>query len=109
MAFNRYVYRNVGAALTDVKSFSATTTIIGISLANRTAASVNVAAALHDGVASTYLIGGPTVSTMGATLPAGGALIICGGDQKIVVLNADKLQVESTAANSVDVVISVLE
>ncbi len=109
MAFNRYTARSVGAALTDVKTFAATTTIIGISLANRTAGDIRVAAALHDGTATTYLVGGPTVSTMGAVVPAGGALVICGGDQKIVALNLDKLQVESSAASSVDVVLSVLE
>lgn len=109
MAFNRYTARNVGAALTDVKTFSATTTIIGISVANRTAADIKVAVALYDGTASTYIVGGPTVSTMGATVPAGGALVVCGGDQKIVALNLDKLQVEASAANGADVILSVLE
>lgn len=109
MAFNRYTYRNVGAALTDVKTFAATTTIIGVSLANRTAAAIKVSCALHDGTATTYIVGGPTNSTMGADLPAGGSLVVVGGEQKIVALNADKLQVESSAATSVDVIISVLE
>jgi hypothetical protein len=43
-----------------------------------------------------------------ATVPVGGSLVIIGGDQKLVIVTGDVLKVVSSAANSIDVVTSVL-
>lgn len=109
MAFNRYTYVQVGAALTSIKTFTATTTIIGLTVANRTDADIKVSVALYNGTADVYLVGGPTNSSMGATIPVGGSLVVVGGDQKVVAVNNDIIKVESSAATSADVIISVLE
>jgi hypothetical protein len=44
-----------------------------------------------------------------ASVPAGGALVPVGGDQKVVVEASDVIQVQSSAATSLDVIVSVLE
>ena len=45
----------------------------------------------------------------GATIATGGALVPIGGDQKLVLEAGDFVQVQSSAANSADVIVSVLE
>ena len=109
-SFKNYTYRNVGASLTAVHTAPAATqtTVIGMTVANRTASPIKVAVTLNDG-SETYLVGGPTVSTMGADIPAGGSLVVVGGDQKVVMEAGDLLKVESSAASSVDTIVSVLE
>jgi hypothetical protein len=108
--FKNYTARSVGASLTTVHTAPALTqtTVIGMTIANRTASAVKAAVTLNDG-ADTYLVGGPTVSTMGADIPAGGALVVVGGDQKVVMEAGDLLKVASSAATSLDVIVSVLE
>jgi len=44
-----------------------------------------------------------------ASVPAGGSLVPIGGDQKVVVEASDVIQVQSSAATSLDVIVSVLE
>jgi hypothetical protein len=44
----------------------------------------------------------------GATVPVGGALVVVGGDQKVVLITGDVLKVLSSTASSIDVVTSVL-
>jgi hypothetical protein len=51
---------------------------------------------LHPAVACTYII-------------VGGAIIVVGGEQKLVVEKDDKLKVTSNTASSADSTISVLE
>jgi hypothetical protein len=54
--------------------------------------------------------GGVTVYVVkGALIPAGGALVPIGGDQKIVLEAADKITVASDTVSSIDVLLSVLE
>jgi hypothetical protein len=109
--FKNYTARSVGASLTTVHTApgATQTTVIGMTVANRTASAIKVAVTLHDGTADTYIVGGPTVGTMGADIPAGGSIVVVGGDQKLVMEAGDLLKVESSAASSVDTVISVLE
>ena len=45
----------------------------------------------------------------GAAVPAGGALVPIGGDQKVVLETTDIIKVTSSAASSADVIVSVLE
>ena len=44
-----------------------------------------------------------------ATIAAGGALVPIGGDQKLVMESGDYMQVQTSTANSADVIVSVLE
>lgn len=108
--FKNYTSRSIGNPLTTVHTGPAVTqtTVIGMTVTNRTAAAINVCVSINDG-AETYIVGGPTVATMGADVPVGGALVVVGGDQKLVLEAGDLLKVESDTASSADVVVSVLE
>ena len=44
-----------------------------------------------------------------APVPVGGALVVAGGDQKLVLKTNDELIVQSNTASSADSVISILE
>ena len=48
-------------------------------------------------------------SDLGATIASGGSLVPVGGDQKLVLEATDYLQVQTSAADSADVILSVLE
>lgn len=108
--FKNYTSRSIGTALTTVHTgpVATQTTVIGMTVANRTASAIKVSVALNDGN-DTYLVGGPTNATMGADVPVGGSLVVIGGDQKLVMEAGDLLKVESSAASSADSILSVLE
>jgi len=76
--------------------------VIGLAVSNTSASQVLVDATLNDGSNDTYLI-------KEAPVPAGGALVIIGGDQKVVLETNDSIKVKSDTASSVDVVMSILE
>lgn len=104
--FSRKLSRNIGTSLTAVGSYtvgvSTQTTVIGLSVANISAATVEVDITVNDGSNDTYLIKGAPV------LP-GGSLVVSGGDQKIVLVTNDSIKVKSNTASSVDAVMSILE
>lgn len=81
-----------------------TTTVIGLTVANRTASSITVDVEVTDTSASTSVF-----LVKGAAVPAGGALVPIGGDQKVVLETTDIIKVTSSAASSADVIVSVLE
>ena len=78
------------------------TTVIGMSVANVTSNNITVSTTLTSGSSTVYLI-------KDATVVAGGATVLIGGDQKVVLTATNYLTVVSSAATSADVVISVLE
>ena len=104
--FTRKVSRGVGTALTAVGSYtvgaSTQTTVIGLTVANTSASTVNIDVTLNDGVNDTYLV-------KDAPVPVGGALVPIGGNQKVVLITGDSIKVNSSAASSVDAVLSILE
>jgi len=104
--FSRKLSRSIGTTLTAVGSYtvgaSTQTTVIGLSVANISAATVEVDISLNDGTNDTYLIKGAPV------LP-GASLVVSGGDQKIVLVTNDSVKVKSNTASSVDAVMSILE
>jgi hypothetical protein len=104
--FTRKVSRNIGTSLTAVGSYtvgaSTQTTVIGLTVANTTSNPINVDVTLNDGANDTYLV-------KDAPVPAGGALVPIGGNQKIVMITGDSIKVNSSAASSIDAVLSILE
>ncbi|MGI9555812.1 MAG: hypothetical protein ACR2M9_03045 [Cyanophyceae cyanobacterium] len=104
--FTRKLSRSIGTALTAVGSYtvgaSTQTTVIGLTVANTSASSVNIDVTLNDGANDTYIV-------KDAPVPVGGALVPIGGNQKIVMITGDSIKVNSSAASSVDAVLSVLE
>lgn len=104
--FKRQLSQNVGTSLTKVGNYTVgagvTTTIIGLVMSNVTGNTISVSATLDNGTVNTYIV-------KDATLVAGGSLIAVGGDQKIVLETNDSIRVSSSAASSVDAILSVLE
>lgn len=104
--FKRKLSRSIGTSLTAVGSYtvasSTQVTVIGLAVANTSSSQVLVDATVNDGSNDTYLI-------KQAPVPAGGALVIIGGDQKVVLETNDSIKVKSDTASSVDVVMSILE
>jgi hypothetical protein len=105
-AFTRKVSRDIGTALTAVGSYtvgaSTQTTVIGLTVANTSASAVSIDVTLNDGANDTYLV-------KDAPVPVGGALVPIGGNQKVVLITGDSIKVNSSAASSVDAVLSILE
>ena len=104
--FTRKVSRNIGASLTSVGSYTVgagvQTTVIGLSVCNTTTSPVTVDVTVNDGSNDTYLV-------KGAGVGVGNALIPIGGDEKVVLITGDSVRVKSSAATSLDVVMSILE
>jgi hypothetical protein len=104
--FSRKSSRNIGTSLTAVGSYTVgggvVTTVIGLSVCNTTASPITVDVTLYDGTNDTYL-------AKGAGVPVGNAFIPIGGDEKVVLIAGDSIRVKSSAATSVDAVMSILE
>lgn len=105
-SFKRKLQANVGTSLTAVGGYtcpaSNTVTIIGLVLTNITGNTIFADATLNNGTGDTYII-------KGAPVPSGGALVVVGGDQKIVLEAGDSVKVKSDTATSLDAVMSILE
>ena len=104
--FKNAVAASVGTSQTSVYTApsSTTTTVIGLTVANRSGSQITVDVAVTDTSASTTVF-----LVKGAAVPAGGALVPIGGDQKVVLETTDILKVTSSASSSADVIVSVLE
>ena len=102
--FKNYHAKNAGTSATTVFTGPAATqsTVIGMTVANVSNNNINVDVFLTVGGVDYYLV-------KGAMVPVGGALVPIGGDQKVVVEAGDLVRVQSSAASSADVNISVLE
>jgi hypothetical protein len=101
--FTRFAAKSVGttpAVLTTVPS-ATTVTIIGINIANTTAAQIKVDVYITISAVNVYLI-------KGAVIPVGKAFILAGGDLKDVLIAGDILTVVSDTATSADVYVSAL-
>lgn len=104
--FKRYTSRNIGTAPTPVGSYTVGTgkqvTLIGLTVANVSASPVDVTVTLFDGVNSTTII-------KAAPVLVGSTLVVAGGEQKVVMEPGDQIRVSSTAASSIDAIVSLLE
>jgi hypothetical protein len=104
--FKNYTSRNVGTSLTPVGSYTVPgatqTTVIGLVCANTTASDITCDVTLYDGVNETYIV-------KNAPVQVGSSLVAVGGAQKIVLQTGESIRVKSSAATSVDAVMSVLE
>jgi hypothetical protein len=105
--FTRKLSRLVGTTATQVGSYtvpSATTTVVvGLSVTNVTASAISANVYIQDNAAAnTFLV-------MNGPISSGSSLVVGGGDQKIVLITGDKLIVQSSAATSLDAVMSIME
>jgi hypothetical protein len=79
------------------------TTIIGLTVANIVNSQITVDVKINDaGASKIHLV-------KSAPVPAGGSLVVVGGDQKVVLEPTDVVIVQSDTASSADVALSYLE
>lgn len=107
MAFKSKVTANIGTSgspstVTATVSSGTTATLIGLSLANTTAANITVSAKLVKADTSNAFL------VKDATVLPGGALAIVGGDQKVVLEAGDSVTAYASGSNSADAVVSYL-
>lgn len=105
MAFKSKATPNVGTsplAVTETVGAGTTATLIGLSIANKTAANITASALLNKSGGTTAFL------VKDATILPGGALVVVGGDQKVVLEAGDSITAYTSAANSADAVASYL-
>ena len=103
-SFKNYFLKNANTTSQNVFVAGAgvSATVIGMTIGNTTAAPITANISVTSAtVAYTMLLN--------ATIATGGALVPVGGDQKLVLEAGDYIQVQTSAANSADVIVSVLE
>ena len=104
--FTRKTSQNVGASPNIIGAYtvpSATTTIvIGLTCTNTTGSAITANVFLANATANTYIVANAPISS-------GASLIPIGGDQKIVLITGDKIYVQSSAATSIDAILSIME
>ena len=94
--FRRYTSNDIGTSAATVFTADSYDTIVGISVANIAASTINVDVYINDGSNDIYLI-------KGAPIVQGGMLQIIDGGSRFVVQNGDALKVKSDTASSADV------
>lgn len=104
--FKNKLERQIGTSLTAIESYtvpaSTETTVIGLTVSNTSAATIEVDVTVNDATNDYYVV-------KTAPVPAGGSLVVVGGDQKLVLTTGDSVKVKSDTATSADVVMSILE
>jgi hypothetical protein len=104
--FTRKTSQNIGATATQIGAYtvpSATTAIaIGLTCTNTTGSAITANVFLANATANTYIVANAPISS-------GASLIPIGGDQKIVLITGDKIYVQSSAATSIDAILSIME
>ena len=103
-SFKNYFLKNANTISQNVYVAGAgvSATVIGMTIGNTTSAPISANITVTSAGTSYFMLQGATVAT-------GGALVPIGGDQKLVLEAGDYLQVQTSAANSADVIVSVLE
>lgn len=100
--FKNKIEHQVGTTAVPVLIASAGSTAIGMSVANVTDEQIEVDVTVTSGNVTGHLV-------KGAPVPKGGALVVIGGDQKVVLQAGDTIAVKSSAAGSADVILSYLQ
>jgi len=103
--FRRYLERNIGTTAVDIPdgaNFDTYDTIIGINLANVSATAITASVYIASGGSNYYII-------KDAPIPSGSALQVIDGGAKFVVQSGDRLYVISSAASSLDAIVSAVD
>lgn len=104
--FKRKLSRSIGTTATQVGTYAVgsgvTSVIIGLTVTNTSGSSIAANVFLNDGAANTSIL-------TNAPIGSGSSLVVVGGDQKVVLETGDSIYVQSSAASSVDVVMSIME
>jgi hypothetical protein len=102
--FTRYVTKNVGTTANTMVTAGANTqtTVIGLSLSNTTTGTITANVFITASSVNYYIV-------QNATIASGGALVLFGGDGKLVLTTGDAFKVQTNTANSADAILSVLQ
>ena len=102
--FKNFFLKNATTSAANVYVAPAATqsTIIGMTIGNTTASPISANVTVVSGGTSYFMLQNAIISN-------GGALVPIGGDQKLVMEAGDYMQVQTSATNSADVIVSVLE
>jgi hypothetical protein len=102
--FKNYFLKNANTTSQNVYVAGAgvQATIIGMTIGNITTSPITANVTVVSGGTTYFMLQSATISN-------GGALVPVGGDQKLVMEAGDYMQVQTSAANSADVIVSVLE
>ncbi len=104
--FKRKLSRAIGTTATQVGTYAVgvgnTAVVIGLTVTNTSGSSIAANVFLNDSVANTSIL-------TNAPISSGSSLVVVGGDQKVVLESGDSIWVQSSAASSVDVVMSIME
>ncbi len=117
MGFNRTLTRNIGTTLTTIRDAAGATgatneVILGARVTNTTNATIKVSACITAADTFNYNLIGDVAdnANSGVDIPAGSSLVFIAGDaDKVVLLGTDFIKLISSAANSCDTIVSVLE
>jgi len=103
MAFKSNAVANVttDTTVTPTVNVGQTFTIIGLSIANNGSTSINATVKLVKPGATAHIV-------KDAIILAGGALVVVGGDQKVVLEEGDSVTVTSSTSGQADVIVSYL-
>ena len=101
-AFNANLAANTDSGALATVGSNTQTTIIGMTIANITSGVISVGVKLVSGGADTWIV-------KDAPIAVGGALIVVGGDQKLVLETTDAIKIRSNTVNSMNAVLSYLE
>lgn len=94
--------RNVGITpAVALPTDTTTRTIIGLSISNLASTSITISAYINDGTANTYII-------KNTAIPNGNSLSIL-KDSKIIINSTDSVYVNSSTANSADIIVSYIK
>ena len=104
--FTRKLSRGIGTTAISVGTYtvpsSTTAVVIGLSVTNISGSAITANVYINASAANTSLVTSGPISS-------GASLVVSGGDQKIVLITGDTVYVQSSAASSADVVMSILE
>ncbi len=81
-------------------------TVIGLTVSNVTGSSVDIDVALATTMAN---ITNDVSLCSSLPVPSGSTVVLVGGSSKLVLTTGDLIKIKSSAANSVDVIMSILE
>jgi len=104
--FKRKLSRGIGATATQVGTYAVgagtTAVVIGLTVTNTSGSAISANVFLNDTSSNTSIL-------TNAPISSGSSLVVVGGDQKVVLETGDSIYVQSSAASSIDVVMSIME
>jgi hypothetical protein len=104
--FTRKLEQAVGNTATAIGSYTVaantTAIMIGLTVTNTSGSSIAANVYINDGVANTSIV-------VNGPISAGSSLVLVGGDQKVVLETGDSVYVQSSAASSIDAIMSIME